>query len=391
MRLAIPAAATVVVLLSRVWPLAPLQDVATGLPIAHARLGFPPAHLLLTPLAIVADWLTCNSLRQDFVFLGWAAAGWALFRALRPGPKTWPRELKAAGAAGAALALFLLWTVFVPRGASRLELDDPDVLSLDFHSHTAGSWDGRKTFTTAANRSWHQRTGFDAAFITDHNVLTAAVARPEDDYASLSGEEVSLHGAHVLALGADREISPRPYEGLEGLRRFLSESQPVYGALPVMSLPEYWKHHWSRLDELSDWGAKGFEIVSSAPKALDFPAEKRREVVEFCRARNLFMTGGSDNHGYGSAACVWNLMTVPGWRLMENPEVQKAVMGRLGSEGFAAVRVAARARLEPASGALIVLDTPRALWALLRTSSGLQCVLIVVWVWLLVLARHLLK
>ena len=371
--------------------MSPLQDAATGRPLGDARLAFPSAHLMLTPFSSFGDWLTCNSLRQDAAFFAWAAAAWLLFRAFRPGQKAWAKELRAAGAAGAGLSLFLLWTVFVPRAASRLEMDDPDVISVDFHSHTARSWDGRKTFTTEANQAWHQRTGFDAAFITDHNLLTLADSKDDGEYSFLAGEEVSLHEAHVLSLGLQKEISPKDYEGLEGLKRFLSRAQADYGGLTVMSLPEYWQHHWSRLSELVDSGAKGFEIISSAPKALDFPVEKRREVVALCRARNLFMTGGSDNHGFGNAACVWNLLPIPGWRLMGDAEVQNAVLGRLRSEGFAAVQVVERTRLAPAAGVLIWLDTPRALWVMLRTYSWAQCVFALLWVWLAVLIRASIK
>ena len=42
---------------------------------------------------------------------------------------------------------------------------------------------------------------------------------------------------------------------------------------------------------MTDWGIAGFEIINSAPKALDFPEAKRREIIALCRLHNLPMTG----------------------------------------------------------------------------------------------------
>lgn len=397
-----PILGTLLILASRLRPLAPLVDAATGLPFPEARLHLPPAHLLLTPFSAWADLITCNSLKEHIALLAFLLLGYGPFRwlALGHGRQEWnsPRAvLKSLALYLGLCAAFIAWAVFGPRSPSRLVLQDPDLIAVDFHSHTSRSWDGRKSFTPERNAAWHQRTGFDGGFVTDHNTAAgsseAKSASLRDwslgrrGYASFEGEEVSLKDSHIVVLGQKRPIDSGLYaHGIEDVRRFLREAGPLYGGLTVMSLPEYWKNHRGRLEELADWGANGFEIVNGAPRGMDFPEEGRRRVVEICRRRNLFLAGASDNHGYGETACVWNVLRIPGWREMNPDLLQKAVTDALRREGFGAVRVIARNRLAPADSAMIWLDAPRALWVMLRAFTGAQALAALLWLWLLSLA-----
>ena len=54
---------------------------------------------------------------------------------------------------------------------ARLRVGDPDVLVVDFHSHTEASHDGRRGFTDADDRAWHHDAGFDAREIITGPVL----------------------------------------------------------------------------------------------------------------------------------------------------------------------------------------------------------------------------
>jgi hypothetical protein len=83
------------------------------------------------------------------------------------------------------------------------------------------------------------------------------------------------------------------------------------GALAIGSIPEYWRYHRESLERLVAEGIDGFEIVNCAPKAISFSSAARADVVSLARGHDLLLVGASDNHGWGMATCVWNLM-VPG-------------------------------------------------------------------------------
>ena len=201
---------------------------------------------------------------------------------------------------------------------------------------------------------------------------------------ALEGEEVSLDGAHVVLLAPRRAAAPADYVGADGLRRFLGDARARFGGLAVLSLPEYWTYHWGELDSLVDAGASGVEIVTCSPKALAFPEAARRQVVDLARRRGLFLASGTDNHGWASAACAWSVMRAHGWRSLSPLELQGALMKTLSYDGYAAVRVAARARVEPAEGEWsALLDPARALWLCARGWTAPQSLAALAWIWLL--------
>ena len=96
----------------------------------------------------------------------------------------------------------------IPRPMAALRLSDPDLLAVDFHSHTHHSHDGRTGFTSAHSRAWHEAAGFAAAYLTDHyNWLGVDDALPRNPVRAgertvlLSGMEVRMSGRHVNILG----------------------------------------------------------------------------------------------------------------------------------------------------------------------------------------------
>ncbi|HVE13524.1 MAG TPA: hypothetical protein VNI01_09040 [Elusimicrobiota bacterium] len=398
---AAPCAATSVVLAAAAFPLSPLRGtLGNGVP-SGVSLYLPWTYVATGPLSAWADAVTFNSARQDAALVAWIAAGYWLARgALKlagRGWAGWRRELLGYGAWLAAFAAFLAWAILLPRPMARILLGDPNMLALDFHSHTSYSHDGRRSFTPTANVHWHVWAGFTAAFITDHNRIEGArEARALYDrgginraYRPLIGEEVSLQDAHVGVLGPREAIDNRPYDGSrEGLRRFLGECESRFGGLPVLNLPEYRLHYWDRLDEVASWGARGIELVNAVPKALDMSDEERQRVHVIARARKLFMVGVSDNHGWGSATYVWNLMYLPGQASLGAAELQAAVLAALREKGPDAVAVIVRAKQDPLPGAWIALDPFLGLWTMLRAFEPAQAVATVAWVWGLALLRR---
>jgi hypothetical protein len=399
----VAAAATAAILAGQLFRLSPLMDAATGEPLGDFALGFPLWHLLATPFSAFADWVTFNGLRQDGVLAGYLLAAywiaWLYRRLRREGPppvrtrlRTLCRALGGFFLYLIVVAGFLAWATLSPRPMARLRAPHADDLVIDFHSHSSRSWDGRSSFTPRANMAWHASAGFSAAFVTDHNTVPGSaearqISREEHvktGYRSLFGEELSLDRCHVVVLSPKEWIDNKPYDGsLEGLQKLLGDCGKKYDALCMLSLPEYWLRHWERVEELTDWGAKGVEIVNSAPKGLDFPGEKRRQMVELCRRKGLFMAGATDNHGWSRAPLLWNVMRVPGQAAMGPDELEGAVKETLRREGFTAVRVVERVRREPAGPVSLALDPVLGLWTMVRTFTPLQAAVSLVWFWLI--------
>ena len=381
-----------------------LSDASDASSLHGWLFGASPLYLVLTPFSALADWLTCRGQAQHAALLAWIVLGYAVARTVSTGRSGKAvRPLREAGLFGALLAAwlaFLAWTGFGPRPVSRPILPEPDLLTVDFHSHTSKSWDGRQSFSPEENMRWHRRAGFDAGFITDHNLVEGAAeakALSREEYArtgyrSLEGVEVSLHDAHIVALSPEKPIDRTLYDkNLGGLHRFLTDACPRYGAVPILSLPEYWKHHWSRLDLMAGWAAPGgrpacaagVEIVNSAPKGLDLPPAERKAVVSVARSNGLFLAGATDNHGWARSACVWNAMRVPGHAGLGPDALEDAVLSVLRREGHRAVRVVERTRGPRPQGIWLAVDPPLAAWTLLRTFSLGQALVTLAWIWLL--------
>lgn len=389
------------VLAARFFAIPPLRDAATGAFLPGARLDFSWVHVALTPLSSLADQASCQSVRQDFAFLALlliVGFGWFRFFVYEPELSGWFKAVRGLRALGVWMLLvvaFCAWTVVGPRPSARLVLDDAAVLPVDFHSHTSFSWDGRRWFTPAQNIAWHTAAGFGAFFVTDHNVFEGArqahaqsiLARQagREQAEALLGEELSLSGAHVVVLGNRSLVDADRYnDGDPGLLRFLG-AHP--GMLAIMSLPEYAEHHWPQLDQIPGWGADGFELLAGSPKGLELTQARLDRVVSLCRARGLLMTGATDNHGWGGAPCVWNLVRLPGWRSLDPDALQDALLRRLRAGGAGAVQVAERSmRVQPSPGMAVWLDPVRASWRTARAWTWPQAAAALVWIWVFPMA-----
>src|SRR6185295_8051511 len=75
-----------------------------------------------------------------------------------------------------------------------------------------------------------------------------------------------------------------------------------------------------------------------------------------CAEHQLSVTGISDNHGYGYATVVWNVMTVPGWRHLDPDQLELTVLMIMKKAGARAVRVLERPKFWPANTFELVLS-----------------------------------
>jgi hypothetical protein len=394
LRWRLPVVLTACVVVAQLLPLSPIVDVVTWTAPSSARLWYPLFHVVFAPFTLLADWLNGGSRRDLSGFGIWVVVAYALARlAVRStrAPRRGLREAAYAVVLLGGLAAFVAWGYWLPRPIPRLVATDPDVLVLDVHSHTAISHDGRKGFGAAQNAAWHARAGFDAAFITDHNVFGAAkiwrldaAGRPPR---LLDGEELSLSGLHLVVLGNLGQIENRPYDASWDSTGALIRTLHADSLYLIASLPEYREHHWGApLGELTSWGVDGFEIWTESPRAMDIPPEDRRAVIARCRLENRAMFGATDMHGFGNAATVWNLVRLPGWRSPNDIALAHALIVRFRSGGVAANQVVALRRWLPETRVGSAFSVPINLVMLLRTASRPHAALLLGWIWLAALA-----
>jgi hypothetical protein len=190
----------------------------------------------------------------------------------------------------------------------------------------------------------------------------------------------------VVLLGDTLPVDRSRYNSsLDALRTLLAQSESRYGALSVLSLPEYERNHWGRLDSLAAAGADGFEIVNAAPKANELSRARRDSVVSLARRTGKFVVGASDNHGWGATSMVWNVMRVPG--APAGPAVCTALLDGL-RRGFGASRIVERHRLRADSGWPLWLTPAGVVWETWRGMGWGLTLAWLAWIWLLWAARR---
>jgi hypothetical protein len=300
-----PIALTLIalVLVSAFAPAPVLLDAVSGAPPPDADFVRPVLYTLVAPLSDVLDALTFLSLERARAFLlewGVVLALWGMLRGGSPA-----RRLGRALVGPVALVLAGVAAVALPRPVPRLVVADSSLTVIDYHAHTEASHDGRRGWRVEDLAEWHAAQGFQAAYVTDHNlVFDRPVVQP---IRLLPGVEWSVDAQHVVALGAVSPIERARYDRDTRVMLGLFGELHRQGAIGIASLPEYWRNHWDDLDQFVAAGVDGFEIVNCAPKAIGFPAPARARVVELAETHDLLVVAASDNHGWGKVTCGWNL------------------------------------------------------------------------------------
>ncbi len=365
---------------------APALSDPTGAVLPRTlHLHAPWPYVVLAPLFTLWDGVSMLSMsRLEWFLIGLAMfyAAWRAATFLVGRQWSWTRETLCLAGSLVTLVLFIGAGLLWHRPMIALAGVPPDRIVVDFHSHTKVSHDVRNTlmrgFDTGANLRWHRRAGFDAVFITDHNTVEG-LGPPTTHPARCPGIEVSAWKAHVVLLGDSVPVDRARYDGSLGeLRALLESSDSAYGALSVLSLPEYERNHWSRLDTLLAAGADGLEIVNAAPKAAEFSRSHRDSVVALARRANRFVVGVSDNHGWGATSLVWNLVPAPGWQRARDP--CGMILQRLRT-GFAATQIVERHHLRADSGWPLWLTPAAVVWETWRSMAAPLLLAWLAWIW----------
>ena len=291
-----------------------LSDPTWGLLPSSIHLRAPWLYVVLAPLFSLWDGISMLSQSRLEWFLIGLPILYLLHRAvvaIATRRWSWGQEARLFGMSLPGLVVFLCAGLLWHRPMMALAGVPPDLIVADLHGHTGVSHDVRNTlmrgYDAAANLRWHRRAGFDAVFITDHNTvegLGPSTVNP----VRCPGIEVSAWKAHVVLLGDSLPIDRSRYNGSLGeLEALLQSSHSTYGALSLLSLPEFDRNHWQRLDTLVAAGADGFEIVNASPKAAEFSLQHRNAVIALAQRSNRFVAGVNDSHGWGATSLAWNL------------------------------------------------------------------------------------
>lgn len=369
-------------------PLRPLGG-AVAVP---ARRTYTRFYIAFAPWCDVLDSLTLMSASQHVAFLLTLFAAYFLWRlaATRSSSTTFPLEtIKGLAFATVVLAVYFVGFL-MPRLMASLELQQQDALAVDFHSHTNASWDGRRVFSPERNRSWHRKAGFNAVYISDHGTLAGViegeVSNPPtagEGTAVLPAVEIRCQGQHIVILGATI------HEGIgdcaSAVTTVSSVAEPFHrweseGMITLLTIP-------GRLAGAHSLPvSQGIEIADGAPRALDQMQKDSSLIRDIAKVENLALVSGSNNHGWGSTAAAWSILTIPNWRSRTPMALDAAIRARMGTMRAASVFVLERRRVAPASSAIGLSATlPAVAWNMLLTLSAAERVSWLVWTWFLAL------
>ena len=339
-----------------------LQTSLAGAPEPAFDLTQSWGYLVLAPLCRLLDMLTLLDPSQHLelwacIGLLWIAGPLALrWPARWREPVDWARAHKRL--LSIAVAIFVIYTAggLLPRTMEALAVSDPDLIKVDFHSHTQASHDGRPHFSAEDSRAWHRAAGFDAAYISDHGdwkgvdeALKNNPALAGQGTVLLEAREFSMGDAHVIGLG-DRELykfalANGHFDAREATKRYQST-----GTWPVMifTIP-------GAVGDLADYAVTGLapysavEISDGAPRGLAQGRRDRKALMRLAVQYDLSLIASSNNHGWGRTAPAWTVLSIPGWRRMTPAALSAALQRCLADDGRRATVVVERRPPAPIS------------------------------------------
>jgi hypothetical protein len=218
-----------------------------------------------------------------------------------------------------------------------LTVRDPEVVRVDFHSHTGTSHDVRKSFTAEKNREWHRAGGFDIAYVTDHVKFDGAEAgfaqnpaRAGDGVSLAIGMEGRYHKImSTIVLGMTSIDAPFLDKRGNILSAALKSPRPLTTiiAIPNRNLDSLTMNILDSTVALPNLSA--IELVDAAPRGLAQLDRDEAKIRKLAGDLRLALVAASNNHGYGRTVAGWNLMRISGWRSMSPDAVASAIETQL--------------------------------------------------------------
>ncbi len=300
--------------------LLPAEDF--GLSLSFWRILFEP---IVGPMLFYLR--AGNPVEEFFVLFIWIIIGmfiWILSRQ-SIGKSLWRRSLKWLSRVPIIFSVWLavlLIMIFAPLPNNRIVNNNPNTILLGTHSHTHYSHDG--LISQKDMKDWHEKNGFDAFFITDHNhheqtldfinqqrrgVVTA---KPM----ILCGEEFSGSN-HILLLGFEHNTITEGFTDQEAIDAIHAQDGSAIVA------------HWfegerNSIQHYIDKDVDGFEVANQ--NDVFYPERIHTDIVQSCQENDLLMIGSSDYHGYGATCFTWNALNIPRWNSMDHIGKTQSIM-----------------------------------------------------------------
>jgi hypothetical protein len=357
-------------------------------------LTLPASYIALSPLSRILDSLTLLSNPQTiavFVSLAVIVIVAAALKRSRGRP-AWKRIALGLGGLLVTFAVVEAAAAFMPRPMARLSVVGPDIVVVDFHSHTGASHDVWKSFTVERNREWHRSGGFDVGYISDHvNFEGAVAARVRNP--RLAGQGTSLLMAvegryhriiSTIMLGLtenDTALLNRRGNLLPG-RTALGRTPLTIVALPNRNLDSVTVES---LDSLPRFVA--IELVDAAPRGLGQLDKEEAKVRDIAARLRLVLVAASNNHGWGRTVAAWNLLRIPGWRSLPPDSVGILIERRLETRDPDAVSIVKRTRPR-LHGPALAATLPVLGYQIVGSLTLPERIVWLVWLWLPIAVRY---
>lgn len=367
-----------------------VQDASTNAARPGVALELPTWYVVTSPASRLLDALTLLSNPQSIAALLTVAIISIALLALSETAKSRGWWIRRIAALVLLIAIIEGAVAFLPRPMARLRVADPNIVIVDFHSHTGASHDVRKSFGVDDNRNWHASAGFNAAWITDHVKFDGAVEarstnprRAGDGVSLLTGVEGRYHKImSTVMLGIDERDTT-----LLNRRGNLLPGSPARGRGPytIVALPNRNLDSVTRasLDSIPHFAA--IELIDAAPRGLgQFDREEMR-IRNLARELGLTLVAASNNHGFGRAVAAWNLIAIPGWQNLSPVELGNLLEERL-RQSSPAIVMRTRPRTHDAS---LPFTLPVIAYQTFGSLTWPERVSWLVWIWAILLIVRL--
>ena len=345
-------------------------------------------YVATSPLSRTLDALTMLSNPQSaafFIVIAVIVATGLLARRPSSRRPAWARALLGVGGVLLVAAVLEAGVLFAPRPMAFLNASDPNVVTVDFHSHTRASGDANQRFTAEDRRKWHRDGGFDIGYISDHRRFGGAAEglrnnpqRAGDGVSELSAVEARYHRIiSTIMLGltaADSALLDRRGNLLPGMPS--TGRRPVtIVAIPNRSLDSV---TLESVDSLPHFA--GLELVDGAPRGLGQLDREEEKIRRVAAGAGLILVSSSNNHGYGRAVASWNLITIPGWRDLSPDSVGKLIEQPFRERQLDAVTIVQRLRPRT-HGPAVIFTLPVVVWQILASLTTPERVVWIAWIW----------
>lgn len=394
-----PIAITLLVFMSAAVAVDPIRDAVTLDAIGEARLDLPPGYLSIAPISSVLDTLTLLTVGQHIAIALWVIILFIAYRVLRARGRKVVLWREAIAGLGLLAVIFVVYAAaaLMPRPMAQLTTSDATILSVDFHSHTKYSHDGRRGWDEEDVRAWHRGAGFDVAYITDHATFEGAergiAGNPPqagEGTTLLQGLEAMDRGEHVNILSAGRRyrgLTTPDLKDVDDQSLALADIIPGTSPIVIETVPGNIGKLASHTSNTAP-AADAIEIVDGSPRGLSQGRRERARIVHLADSLNLALVAGSDNHGWGHTAPGWTLLRIPGWRGMPTDSLSRRIEEILRVGRRQSTRVVERRVADGTSPISLAFAGPVVAWRMFTTLGADERVMWLVWTWGLVLVAR---